>query len=339
MGPLGGQRRPPGRSWLSAHKWLGPCATALVVVAGSIALAPALATAAASSSSSSSGDSSFVSGRLCNGFTGCDTANSSSHDYAAGYYQSWWNMDAGDECTNYVAFVESTVYGVPTPDYQLGNAADWPAAAAAHGVVVNHTPSVGAVAVWDPYSPGIGPLGHVAVVERVGPHDSYIDVSQQHLLVDADGYEWTRLNPSAPGSEWESYPNLFIHFRGDKGFEASLDAFARGVHGPSLADVVPVLKGLAAQAPVIGPAMKSPTVISVERLIAAGQQELSTAPRVASAVLASPTLSYQVTWPVGVWSLALDATDVLTFHPPVHIPVQLASAARPATVQRTATAQ
>jgi hypothetical protein len=152
-------------------------------------------------------------GQVCQGYEGCDAAGDNSHGYGNNQYTSWWNMSSGDECTNYVAYVESVVYGVRI-QYDLGNADEWPYAASAAGVVVNQTPSVGAVAEWDGDAPGIGPLGHVAVVERVGPHDSWIIVSQQHLLDDADGYEWTRINPSYPGDEWEAWPSNFIHFVG-----------------------------------------------------------------------------------------------------------------------------
>ena len=55
-------------------------------------------------------------------------------------------MYPGDNCTNYVAFVESTVYGVSTPTYDLGNGYTWASAAANNGVLVNHTPTVGSVA-------------------------------------------------------------------------------------------------------------------------------------------------------------------------------------------------
>ena len=47
---------------------------------------------------------------------------------------SYWRMDAGDECTNYVAYVEATYFRAPAPGYLLGNAYQWAAAAAAHGV-------------------------------------------------------------------------------------------------------------------------------------------------------------------------------------------------------------
>ncbi len=104
-----------------------------------------------------------------------------SYGYATRGFRSYWRMSAGDQCTNYAAYVESTVYHVREPRFLLGNGGEWAATAAAHGVLVNHTPSVGAVAEWNGGTFGIGPAGHVAVVEAVGPHDSYIIISQQHI--------------------------------------------------------------------------------------------------------------------------------------------------------------
>jgi surface antigen len=150
---------------------------------------------------------------LCTGYAGCNRHGYSSYGYARHRGKSYWRMSPGDECTNYVAYVESAMFGVRTPRYPLGNAAEWPASTAAHGVRVNKIPSVGAVAVWPGDAAGVGPEGHVAVVEQVGPHDRYIVVSQQHLLNAGNGYEWTRINAGFPASAWQSWPSLFIHFR------------------------------------------------------------------------------------------------------------------------------
>jgi surface antigen len=116
-------------------------------------------------------------------------------------------MYAGDNCTNYVAFTEST-FGVLTPSYSLGNAYEWAAAASAHGVLVNHTPTVGAVAVW--YG-DMDYSGHVAIVEAVGPNVSYVVISQQHMIT-ADGYDWVRIYPDVSKNQWQDWPNAFIHF-------------------------------------------------------------------------------------------------------------------------------
>ena len=150
---------------------------------------------------------------LCGGYQGCDRAGYDSYGYGQHLRTSYWRMDAGNECTNYVAYVEATYFRAPTPGYLLGNAYQWAATAAAHGVLVNNVPSVGAVAVWGGGAYGIGPEGHVAVVERVGPDDRYIVVSQQHLAGVPDGYEWTQINAGFPARTWESWPSHFIHFR------------------------------------------------------------------------------------------------------------------------------
>ena len=165
-------------------------------------IAPARTTPARTGSPSAS--------ELCSGYAACTSIGYSSHDYQDHSWTSYWSMDAGDECTNYAAYVESAVYKVATPSYLLGDAGSWADNARAHGVLVNHTPSVGAVAEWDAYSSGIGPAGHVGIVERVGPNDSYIDVSQQHIASDVDGYDWERI--AAGNQSWEPWPSNFIHF-------------------------------------------------------------------------------------------------------------------------------
>jgi surface antigen len=149
---------------------------------------------------------------LCTGYARCNV-HYSSYGYARHRTRAYWKMSPGDECTNYVAYVESQMFGVRTPRYGLGNAYQWPANAAAHGVRVNRIPSVGAVAVWPGYASGVGPEGHVAIVEQVGPHARFIVISQQHLLNARSGYEWTRINAGFPASAWQSWPTLFIHFR------------------------------------------------------------------------------------------------------------------------------
>ena len=121
-------------------------------------------------------------------------------------------MSPGDQCTNYAAYVESAVYHVREPRFLLGNGGQWAATAAAHGVLVNHTPSVGAVAEWNGGTFGIGPVGHVGVVEAVGPHGSYIIVSQQHMGGVRDDYEWTLIKAHRPANEWQPWPSHFIHF-------------------------------------------------------------------------------------------------------------------------------
>jgi surface antigen len=150
---------------------------------------------------------------LCSGYQACARQGYSSYGYPRHARISYWRMFAGNECTNYAAYVEATVYRAPAPQYLLGNAGSWAATAAAHGVRVNHVPSVGAVAEWDGGAYGVGPDGHVAVVEKVGPRNRYILISQQNISSDANGYDWTRINAGYPADSWEEWPSHFIHFR------------------------------------------------------------------------------------------------------------------------------
>lgn len=150
---------------------------------------------------------------ICAGYAGCAARHHSDHAYPRHAGASYWRMTAGNECTNYVAYVEARVFRARRPRYLLGNAGQWAATAAAHGVVVNHVPSVGAVAEWSGGAPGMGPEGHVAVVEKVGPHDRYILISQQHIGSDPNGYDWTRINAGFPSADWQEWPNHFLHFR------------------------------------------------------------------------------------------------------------------------------
>jgi surface antigen len=150
---------------------------------------------------------------VCSGYSGCDSHGRSSHSYGAHSSTSYWRMYAGNECTNYTAYVESTVFRAPAPSYLLGNGGQWAQTAAAHGVLVNHTPSVGAVAEWDGGTYGMGPAGHVAVVERIGPRGRYIVISQQDMGGEADGYDWTRIYAGHPADQWQEWPSNFIHFK------------------------------------------------------------------------------------------------------------------------------
>lgn len=165
-----------------------------------------------STTTTSPASAASTSSTLCSGYALCSQGSFSTHGYQASSGNSYWTMYPGDNCTNYVAFVESTVYGVATPTFDLGDGGLWAGAAAQNGVLVNHTPTVGSVAVWTGASSGIPAEGHVAVVEAVGPLDSYIVISQQHMLDEPDGYDWTVIYPTPSQNQWETWPNDFIHF-------------------------------------------------------------------------------------------------------------------------------
>src|SRR5579863_6367892 len=150
--------------------------------------------------------------QLCAGYTPCGAGPFTTHGYQNAADQSWWAMYPGINCTNYAAFVESQVYGVPTPSLLMGDAYQWADRATEAGIPVDQTPTVGSVAVWGSDAPGMGGYGHVAVVEAIGPDGGYIDVSQSGMGSQDDGYDWERIPRS--GGAWETWPSSFIHFAG-----------------------------------------------------------------------------------------------------------------------------
>lgn len=60
-------------------------------------------------------------------------ANHTDHGYSSQRGNSYWGADPGRDCTNYVAFVESTVNAAAYPGNGLGDAKDWGANAAVKG--------------------------------------------------------------------------------------------------------------------------------------------------------------------------------------------------------------
>ena len=177
--------------------------TALALVAGLCGSAIPISTPIASAATA---------GPVCDGYAACSVSPFTTHNYRNVMSTSYWGMTTGVECTNYAAYVESSVYGVPTPTYSLGNAANWATAAANHGVTVNQTPTVGSVAQWNANDPDIDSNGHVAIVEQVGPNDSFIVVSQDNWSSDTDKYGWA-LILAGTSNQGEPWPDNFIHFR------------------------------------------------------------------------------------------------------------------------------
>ncbi len=160
-------------------------------------------------------------GPLCEGYSACSVAPYTTHNFQNEYRTSYWGMAADQDtapsgawanCTNYVAFVESTVYGAPTPKHALPiNATNWSTGARENGFAINQTPTVGSVAQWTKNDPNIGPDGHVAIVEAVGPNDNYIVISQDNWSTDTDYYGWAVILAGAP-DQGEPWPDSFIHF-------------------------------------------------------------------------------------------------------------------------------
>jgi surface antigen len=192
--------------------------TAVALLAGLSCTATAIGTPMASAASVSAGP-------LCEGYRACSVAPYTTHNFQNENRASYWGMPPDQDtapsgawanCTNYVAFVESTVYGTPTPKHALPiNATDWATGARENGITVDQTPTVGSVAQWNKNDPDIGTDGHVAVVEQVGPNDSYIVISQDNWMSDTDYYGWALILAGAP-NQGEPWPDNFIHFPGTR---------------------------------------------------------------------------------------------------------------------------
>lgn len=138
----------------------------------------------------------------------CVNAGYTDHGYAANSGTSWWSEDTGVECTNYVAFVEKTVNGAPTPSPDnLGNGSQWATNAGNDGFTVNNIPVVGSVARWNANADDdyVGPDGHVAYVESVGT-DGSITISQDNAP--SGDFSWMVIGAGSP--DW---PSNFIHFQ------------------------------------------------------------------------------------------------------------------------------
>jgi surface antigen len=149
----------------------------------------------------------------CTGWSGCSQGGYTTHGYQAHEGSQYWGSVTGNECTNYTAYVEQTVYGVAAPKYSLGNAGSWASNASSHNVPVNGQPSTGSIAQWN-YNAGVGMLyGHVAIVEAVAADGSWIKVSQQDIAGVTDGYDWQIVyKNNALNSKYQPWPSNFIHF-------------------------------------------------------------------------------------------------------------------------------
>lgn len=140
---------------------------------------------------------------LCTGFTGCAEVGRSDGGYGTVYLQSFWNMTAGHNCTNYVAYRLTHGRLVARPP-GTNSALTWGPAAVQAGIPVDDVPEVGAVAWWDAGAGGASVTsGHVAYVEAVLPGDIVL-LSEDNLNGD---FRW-RLTTRLDGV----WPSGFIHY-------------------------------------------------------------------------------------------------------------------------------
>jgi surface antigen len=146
---------------------------------------------------------------VCTGFTGCVTIGRSDGGYGNVFQQSFWNMAAGHNCTNYVAYRLTHGRLVARPP-GTDSALTWGPAAVAARVPVDDVPAVGAVAWWKAGVGGSSTSGHVAYVEAILP--GAVLVSEDNLHGD---FRW-RLMTRLDGT----WPSGFIHYPASDGSPA-----------------------------------------------------------------------------------------------------------------------
>lgn len=172
---------------------------------------------------------------LCTGYAGCQDAGYSNAGYRRASSSRYWQMYAGHNCTNYVAY-RMVKSGLPNtrPWEGSGNASNWGVAMAS---ITDQTPRVGAVAWWKAGVPPAGSSGHLAYVEEV--------ISSTEILVSEDywggDFHWRRITKTGTG-----WPSGFVHFN-DVGLKA---AAAPAVNGtPTVGQPLEVLPGTWTPAP------------------------------------------------------------------------------------------
>jgi surface antigen len=109
-----------------------------------------------------------------------------------------WDYEKAN-CTSYCC--EQAVFDMKLPPPLLGNGGSWAKNAVAQKIPVSTTPRLYDFAVFLPNKNGAGPLGHVALVTKVG--NGIIDVAEYNFL-NKDAYG-TRQGVSIFGLEFVHY--------------------------------------------------------------------------------------------------------------------------------------
>jgi surface antigen len=153
---------------------------------------------------------------LCSGFSACTTSPYTDYGWSSHYTNSYWREDSGHNCTNYVAYYEQVVNGMPPsrPSWMPageGDADYWWGEASSAGIAESQAPVVGAVAWWGNYGWN-GNAGHVAIVESVSSGGNSIDVSWDSYP--SGPYEWVSLNSTDSNASNVGWPNGFIYLGG-----------------------------------------------------------------------------------------------------------------------------
>lgn len=151
----------------------------------------------------------------CSGFTNCLSKGYDSFGYAAVFNNrdshglGFWTMEAGHNCTNYVAFrLIQNGYKTSFLESGQGNAYQWgpridvKRAAGDNSITKDTNPTVGSIAWWDENSK-MGIWGHVAYVESVS--GSTIVVSED---ISGGDFHWRTINTTN-----SNYPTAFLHIK------------------------------------------------------------------------------------------------------------------------------
>ncbi|GIG23257.1 hypothetical protein Cch01nite_39810 [Cellulomonas chitinilytica] len=113
-----------------------------------------------------------------------------------GKWASYWGQAGGHNCTNYVAWRLQSL-GVAS-FLTRGNAEGWARMAAAAGITVDHSPSVGAIAQWDANAGGMTSAGHVAYVEAVSGDTVTISEDAWNGGAQTGPFRWRNITASTP---------------------------------------------------------------------------------------------------------------------------------------------
>jgi surface antigen len=140
---------------------------------------------------------------LCVGFDACQSRGYAHQGYKTAKSKMYWNMYAGVNCTNYVAYRMIQAGGSATRPSQLkpgkGNAEYW-----GTSFGYNQTPMVGSIAWYKANVPGAGSAGHVAYVEQV--------ISPTVIVISESNYgsefSWRRISKTS--GPW---PSGFVHYK------------------------------------------------------------------------------------------------------------------------------
>lgn len=109
-----------------------------------------------------------------------------------------WNFYTR-ECTSFVAWRMNHQYGINFYNTmgggRWGNAGNWDDNGRALGYTVDHVPTPGSIAEFDPYVGGAGSVGHVALVASVGSGNVTLE---EYNWSYAYGYDYRTISASTP---------------------------------------------------------------------------------------------------------------------------------------------